>query len=64
MRIFGLLIAMMPSAAHADLGHLGELAGHDHLLGLAALGLAGLAAALGLRGAKDDEDPEEETQEA
>lgn len=64
------LALMMPNSAFAHIGHVGELAGHGHLIGLAALGLAGLAAAIGLRGAPDEdaeeatEEPDEEPQEA
>ena len=53
------------SMANANIGHLGELAGHDHWLALGALGIAiGFAGWAALGGKKDDdavdteEDPE------
>lgn len=58
------------SAAAAHPGHWGELAGHDHWVAGAAIGLAGLAAIWGaLKGKKkpdeanseDDTEMEEET---
>lgn len=48
--------AAMPSLAHAHLGHVGELAGHSHWLGLGALAAAAAAIALlPKKRRKDDE---------
>jgi len=48
------------SAAVAHPGHWGELAGHDHWIAGAAIGLAGLAAIWGaLKGKKAKEEAEE-----
>lgn len=38
--------AILPGIAHAHLGHVGEVAGHTHWIGIAALGLAAGVAAL------------------
>ena len=39
------LTVFLPSAAHAHMGHVGELAGHSHWVGVAAvLGAAAIAA--------------------
>lgn len=56
-----LLLLGDPAAAH--IGHIGEVAGHDHLTGLAALaGAAALVAAAAIakarRKAKEDPEPE------
>ena len=41
------LMALAPTLAHAHWGHVGELAGHGHIIGIGALaGAAALAAAL------------------
>ncbi len=50
-------IAVSPAQALAHGGHLGELAGHSHWIGLAALGIAaGLIALLPQRKRKTEED--------
>ena len=58
----GLLTIMLifgGSAASAHPGHWGELAGHDHWVAGAAIGLARLAAIWGaLKGKKKSEEPE------
>lgn len=53
-----LTTALAPVSAHAHVGHVAEVAGHAHWIGLAAAaGAAGLAALLwGQRGGKDDAD--------
>lgn len=52
------------SAALADPGHWGNVAGHSHWIAAAALGLAGLAALLGaLTGNKKNEAEAEDTEE-
>jgi hypothetical protein len=72
MRILlSIFLVLAPTAVFADVGHIGEAFGHDHWLGVAALGAA---VALGLwgilKGAKNDADDKvddadtEEAQEA
>lgn len=59
--IIALLLVLTGSAAAAHPGHWGELAGHDHWVAGAAIGLAGLAALWGaLKGKKKEADAEEE----
>ena len=49
--------------AQAHIGHLGELAGHDHWIALGALGAAGAIALIaGLKGKKKDPDAETESE--
>jgi len=62
MRLFTLaLLLLIGSPAVADPGHWGELAGHDHWVAGAAIGLAGLAALWGaLKGKKKEPEPEDE----
>jgi hypothetical protein len=53
-------IVNMTTPAKAHLGHMGELAGHGHLAGVAAIGVAAaIAAALAARKLKKK--PEQET---
>lgn len=49
--IFGILVtAMLPGVAQAHIGHLGEVAGHSHWVGVAALaGAAAIAGAVALK---------------
>jgi hypothetical protein len=69
-RIFlsGLLTISVPSAAFAHAGHLGDLAGHSHWVGVAALAgaaaIAGVAAWAGRKDKKADskEEPVEPDQ--
>ena len=56
-------VALVPAAAHAHLGHIGELAGHSHWIGI-VLGLAGAAGAAALALLPRDEVEAEETSEA
>ena len=58
----------LPQAAMAHVGHLADVAGHDHWIALGALGVAGVLAVLGARkgkaakeadAAEDSEDPVE-----
>ncbi|WP_298817904.1 DUF6732 family protein [uncultured Roseibium sp.] len=56
----GLTAAMLPTSALAHGGHLGELAGHSHWIGVAAIAGAALVAglvALKDRKQKASEDP-------
>lgn len=58
----GLGAVLLPTSAHAHAGHLGELAGHAHWVGAAALAGAALIAgviALKDRKKKQDEDATE-----
>ncbi len=65
MRLSLVLPLMFAStAASAHPGHWGELAGHDHWVAGAAIGLAGLAAILGgLKGQKTAEEAPEVAEE-
>lgn len=58
--------ACAPAAAHAHLGHLGEVAGHSHWAGVAALaGAAVLAGIVALKGRrKRDAEPADEADDA
>jgi hypothetical protein len=54
--ILTLLLAMAGSTAHAHPGHLADLAGHDHWVAGAAIGLAILTGIYGaLKGKKETE---------
>ena len=64
--ILPLALIVTADAAMAHPGHWGELAGHDHWVAGAAIGLAGLAALWGaLKGkkAKEEAEAEEELEE-
>ena len=54
------IFTLFATQAHAHIGHLGELAGHSHWIGLGAM--AGAAALAILLGAKSNEETEEETE--
>lgn len=59
-----LLLVFAGTAASAHPGHWADLAGHDHWVAGAAIGLAGLAAIWGaLKGKKTDEDAAETEEE-
>ena len=59
-----LLLTLTATTAQAHPGHWGELAGHDHWVAGAAIGLAGLAALWGaLKGKKAKEDDAEVAEE-
>ncbi len=54
-----LIFGFIPSVSYGHIGHVGELAGHDHVIAGVAIGIA---IALGLREAlKGKKDPPEET---
>ena len=63
MRLFAILLCMIPMPAFAHWGHLPELVGHNHWIGLAAAAAAAAAAAWGLRGNSEDKEIEEEISE-
>lgn len=58
------VVAMVPGIAHAHLGHVGELAGHAHVIGIGALVAAAAIAALLMRPEKDDEAQDDEAEDA
>ncbi|WP_299809940.1 DUF6732 family protein [uncultured Roseibium sp.] len=63
----GLAAVFIPTSAFAHGGHLGELAGHSHWIGAAALAgaalVAGIIALQGRKKKQTDEAPEAETAE-
>lgn len=57
-------LMLAATAGHAHPGHWADVAGHDHWVAGAAIGLAGLAALWGaLKGKKAKEDAPEEAEE-
>jgi len=60
--LFGLAAVLLPSSAFAHGGHIGELAGHSHWVGVAALAgaalVAGVIALKDRKRKKEDEAPE------
>lgn len=59
-----LVLIMAATMAHAHVGHLGELAGHDHWIAAGAIGLAGLVAVWGaFKGKKIDTEKSQDTDE-
>ncbi len=59
-----LMVLAMPTSAFAHIGHIGELAGHGHWIGVGALvGAAALAAALARGRKAREEGAEEEAEE-
>ncbi len=62
---FAVVLCFAPSAAFAHVGHVGELAGHDHWIAIAASGLAAAVWAAGkLKDNAKDSDAEEPVEEA
>lgn len=61
--ILTLVLTVTGVQAHAHPGHWSDLAGHDHWVAGAALGLAGLAAIWGALKGKKDAEPEEDAEE-
>lgn len=59
-----MLLCLMPGAALAHVGHLGDLAGHDHVVAGIALGAAVGAAIWGWLAGGPDRADEEATPEA
>ncbi|HBZ44201.1 MAG TPA: hypothetical protein DEO85_09145 [Maritimibacter sp.] len=58
------LLALTPQTALAHIGHLGEVAGHDHVVAGVAIGVAiGVAVWGALKGQKDDEVSDEAEEE-
>jgi len=60
MRFLAILLYLFPVPAFAHWGHLPELAGHSHWIGMAA---AAAAAAWGLRENSEDSSNDDETYE-
>ena len=57
-------LVVLPGTATAHVGHLGELAGHDHWVAGAAIGVAAAITLWGaLKGRKTGDTPEEEAEE-
>ena len=63
MRVFlsFFMVFVAPVSAHAHLGHVGELAGHGHLIGIAAGVAAAVLAALIAKNHLSDKEDEEAT---
>ena len=62
--ILSVTLILTGSAAVAHPGHWADVAGHDHWIAGAAIGLAGLAAIWGaLKGKKKDDEPEQDVEE-
>ncbi len=58
-----LMVLTTPFCAHAHLGHVGELAGHGHLIGIAAGIAAAALAALIAKAHLSDKEDEDTTEE-
>ena len=59
-----LLLIMAATMAQAHVGHLGDLASHDHWVAAGAIGLAGLVAVWGaFKGKKADAEEPEDTEQ-
>ena len=63
MRFLAILLYLFPLPAFAHWGHLPELAGHSHWIGMAAAAAAAAAAAWGLRENSEDSSNDDETHE-
>ena len=63
MRFLAILLYLFPVPAFAHWGHLPELAGHSHWIGMAAAAAAAAAAAWGLRENSEDSANDDETYE-
>lgn len=63
MRFLAILLYLFPVPAFAHWGHLPELAGHSHWIGMAAAAAAAAAAAWGLRENSEDSSNDDETHE-
>ena len=58
----GLLVPLTPVLAYAHWGHVGELAGHGHVIAIGALAAAAALAAALLKPAEGDESETEESE--
>ena len=63
MRFLAILLYLFPVPAFAHWGHLPELAGHSHWIGMAAAAAAAAAAAWGLRENSEDSSDDDEAYE-
>ena len=61
MRFLAILLYLFPVPAFAHWGHLPELAGHSHWIGMAAAAAAAAAAAWGLRENSEDSSNDDES---
>ena len=60
-----ILFLFLSNATHAHVGHLGELAGHTHWVGVGATLVAGaLAAWLGTRKGRSEDEEDEQPKDA
>ncbi len=65
MKILAFLLSMVATPAFAHAGHIADVAGHAHWIGLgAALGAAALAGWLGAKGKRDDDAADDEEPES
>jgi len=60
---FLLPLCLLTAPAHAHVGHLGEVASHDHWVAGAAIGVAAAVTLWGLLKGKKDAEPEDEAVE-
>ena len=63
MRFLAIFLYLFPVPAFAHWGHLPELAGHSHWIGMAAAAAAAAAAAWGLRENSEDSSNDDEAYE-
>jgi len=63
MRFLAILLYLFPLPAFAHWGHLPELAGHSHWIGMAAAAAAAAAAAWGFRENSEDSSNDDEAYE-
>ena len=63
MRFLAILLYLFPVPAFAHWGHLPELAGHSHWIGMSAAAAAAAAAAWGLRENSEDSSNDDEAYE-
>lgn len=62
---FAIALALAPASAQAHVGHVGELAGHDHWIAIAAAGVAAAVWAAGkLKGKSEDDEAEDPAEDA
>jgi hypothetical protein len=62
---FAIAVIAAPGAAFAHVGHVGEVAGHDHWIAIAAVGIAAAVWAAGkLKGRSEESEQDEQADEA
>lgn len=62
MKTLAFLASLIATPAFAHVGHVADLAGHSHWVGIGALIGAGIIAGLLVKGKKAKPDPEPETE--